>query len=103
MTEAWQLTAAVAAGLAFVTWYAWIRMREAAEEWISAWHYWQSRKVETRATYDWWRRVVVALGVATAIAISITAYVYANRATVVPTTAVTDAGGPPEASHSMWL
>ena len=103
MPEVWELVATAAAGLAFATWYAWIRAREAADEWVSAWHYWHSREAETRATYDWWRRVVVSLSIATAVAIAIAAYIYANRATVVPTTAATDAGEPLEASHSMWV
>jgi hypothetical protein len=89
MSEAWQFVAVFAVGLAFVTWYSWIRMREAADEWISAWHYWQSRKVETRAKYDWWRHLFVIFAIATAITCAIGAFAYAARAKVVPTAAAT--------------
>lgn len=80
MPEAWQLVAACAASLALATWYAWVRMCEAADTWVSAWRYWQSRKAETRAAYDWWRRTVAVLAAATALATVTTAFAYTYRA-----------------------
>lgn len=79
MPEAWQLMAVVAAGFAVATWYAWIRTRDASDAWISAWHYWPSRKDETRAVYDRWRRALATLVVATAIAAAGAMLAYAGR------------------------
>ena len=87
MPEAWQLLACVATGTAFVTWYAWLRMREAGEAWVSAWRYWQSRAAETRATYDWWRRVVFGFAVLTVVAATLAIVSYSNRSVAMPTAA----------------
>jgi hypothetical protein len=102
MPEAWQLAAIITAGFALATWYAWLRMRDAADAWISAWHYWQSRRSETRAIYDRWRRAVTVLTIATVIASLVAAWTYANRRTVSPTAEAVAVQARPEASRLAW-
>jgi|GEM_PF-809769 hypothetical protein len=92
MPEAWQLMATVAAGFALSTWYAWIRTREASDAWISAWHYWPSRRDETRAAYDRWRWALAALVVATVIAAAGASLAYVGRSPAGPKAAAADVG-----------
>lgn len=79
MPEGWQILAAAAGAIAVAAWFAWVRMRDAADAWVSAWHYWPSRKAETRAAYDGWRRTVVVLALAATAVGAGAAMAYARR------------------------
>jgi hypothetical protein len=102
MPEAWQVIAIIDAGLGLSTWYAWFRMRAARDDWVSAWHYWRSRTTETRATYDWWRRAVVLLAMATGITAVVAVNAFTKRATVMPTTAGVVVEARPAMLQSTW-